>query len=131
MTSDAAQGTIRAQRTIRRPGNRLFRNWASPSETPIVTATTSTTQITVLSSTWPRAGSWNNVLKLLNPAAPSENPIELNLMNDVLIISIAGYTMIRAIRIRLGPSQPLGLSRRPGAGARPRPGRGRARGGAA
>src|ERR1700742_3969918 len=111
MTSDAAHGTIRAQRTIRRPGNRLFRNWASPKETPIVTATTSITQITVLSSTWPRAVSWNRVLKLLTRAATSENPIELTLMNDVLTISIAGYTMIRAIRIRLGPSQPIGLSR--------------------
>src|ERR1700742_1883221 len=97
ITRDAAHGTISAQRTIRRPGNRLFRNWATPSEIPIVDVRTSTTQSTVLTSTWPRAGLSTSVLKLLNADAPSENPVELNLMNEVLTISIAGYTIISAI----------------------------------
>ncbi len=49
--SEAAHGTISAQRTTRRPGNSRFRNCASASETSSVTATTTATQTTVLATT--------------------------------------------------------------------------------
>ena len=45
MTSDAAHGTMIAQRTTLRPKNSLDRNWATPRLTSMVSATTATTQI--------------------------------------------------------------------------------------
>ena len=47
ITTDAAHGMITARRTIRRPGNALFRIWARPSEMRTVAATTTTTQTIV------------------------------------------------------------------------------------
>ena len=47
MTTDAAHGTMSAQRTIRRPGKAAFRSAASPSEMRMVTPTTTTTQVMV------------------------------------------------------------------------------------
>ena len=49
--SEAAHGTIKAQRTRRRPGNSSFRSWAMPSEPAMVTTTIATTQISVLATT--------------------------------------------------------------------------------
>ncbi len=46
--SDAAHGTMRAQRTSRRPGKAASRSWASPSEITIVIPTTRATHVTVL-----------------------------------------------------------------------------------
>ena len=50
MMSEAAHGTIRAQRTSRRPGKLLSRNWASPSEIAMVTPTTTATHTSVFTS---------------------------------------------------------------------------------
>jgi hypothetical protein len=56
ITSEAAHGTISAQRTNRRPGKRWLRSCASPSEITTVTATTAVTHTTVLSTTTGSAG---------------------------------------------------------------------------
>ena len=56
MMSEAAHGTISAQRTSRRPGKRWFRNCARPSEITMVTATTTTTHTTVFATTVGSAG---------------------------------------------------------------------------
>lgn len=49
--SDAAHGTMIAQRTKRRPGNSLTRNCARPRLMTIVSATTATTQTSVFDRT--------------------------------------------------------------------------------
>lgn len=49
--SDAAHGTMIAQRTYRRPGNSLTRNCANPRLMRIVSTTTATTQMSVFVST--------------------------------------------------------------------------------
>ena len=53
--SEAAHGTMSAHRTSRRPGKDSFRSWASPSESAMVTATTTATQTTVFATTVGRA----------------------------------------------------------------------------
>ena len=49
--SDAAHGTMSAQRTSRRPGKLAFRNWPRASESTMVTPTMTTTQTAVFAST--------------------------------------------------------------------------------
>ena len=59
MTRAAAHGTMSAHRTSLRPKNSRLRNWASPREMTIEPATTARTQVAVLPSTCPSAGSAN------------------------------------------------------------------------
>ena len=51
MISEAAHGTISAQRTSAGPGNAAFRNWARPSEITTVTPTTVATHTIVFATT--------------------------------------------------------------------------------
>ena len=51
MMTDAAHGTMSAQRTSVRPGKRAPRSCASASDSKIVTATTTATQTTVFATT--------------------------------------------------------------------------------
>ena len=51
MITDAAHGTMSAQRTSRRPGKLLSRNCASPSDIRRVTTTMTVTQTTVFATT--------------------------------------------------------------------------------
>ncbi|GAA2455077.1 hypothetical protein GCM10010191_87630 [Actinomadura vinacea] len=51
ISTEAAHGTISAQRTSRRPGNRALSSCASGSESTTVAATTPTTQSTVRNRT--------------------------------------------------------------------------------
>ena len=56
MTRLAAQGTITAHRSKRRPANSLAMNWASARLISMVRATVATTQIAVFLSTTPSDG---------------------------------------------------------------------------
>ena len=74
ITTLAAQGTMTASRTQRRPGKALFRNWARASEISTVSTTTPTTQTAELSSTRGNAVSAATRSKLSRPALPRSTP---------------------------------------------------------
>src|SRR4051812_49091449 len=127
ITTDAAQGAIRAHRTIRRPGKCWLNSCAMASDTIIVTATTTTTQIAVRTNTPARAGSLNSSLKFSQPAEPRLKPSGLMCWNEVRNITTTGHTTTTAMRATAGPSHNSGAStagrrrrrRRGGAGGEP------------
>jgi hypothetical protein len=90
MISDAAHGTITAQRTSRRPAKSLDRNCASPRLISTVTVTTATTQTAVFASTVGSAGWVSTCRKLSVPAGPRRSPVIEYRLNAARTSATAG-----------------------------------------
>ncbi len=87
ISTEAAQGAIRAQRVNRRPGKRWSKSWARASEISIVSPTTASVQTTVCTITRPRSGSSKSLRYLSSPAEPRTKPLVLIRRKEVRTIS--------------------------------------------
>ena len=103
ITTDAAQGTIMAQRTNLRPGKFWLINWAIGSEMTTVKKTTRNTQITVRSAITDKLGFANKSRKFCSPLKPPSAPASEIFVNDIFTNSIAGQITTNKINATAGP----------------------------
>src|SRR5665647_1121974 len=93
-----------AHRTTLRPKKSLARNCATARLISTVTATTTTTQITVLANTVVSEEWFRQFLKFVVPASPRRRPVIEYLLNAALTSCTAGQTTTPAISSSAGPS---------------------------